>query len=143
MGNWRRVNIVGTIEGDGEAQRLFDWLREPGEYMPKNFGPLSNGGVCGLPTWPSKRFDEVGNLAERDFDAADVLAHLREMSAVAPSLECKVHLGGDYESDECVDTVTFRQGSGWVGQPEIAKIRPLSMGTMQANLARQLMRTKG
>lgn len=142
MGNWRRAHLVGTCDR-GEAGKLRRVIRMdlsvPDFDQP--FYPLSaTGGVCGLPMWPDEEIDAVGNLAERDYDAEDVADCLRKLLTVAPSLELEVHLGGEYEADECVATVVCRDGEVSVEEPRVDEVPEVPVGQMQENLLRSLLR---
>jgi hypothetical protein len=135
MGNWQRVKIIGTCaaaEVPALQQRL-DLRDLSGDLS--HFGPLSAaGGLCGLPLWAAEQIEAVGNMAERDYDAAAVGRHLRALAAVAPSLAVKVHVGGDYESDTCVATVQLADGEVAVLPPEVATIEEISEGQIQQAL---------
>ena len=72
-----------------------------------------------MPNWPAAAFNAVGNLSERDYDVDDVAESLALMAKAAPSLTCKVHCGGDWESKVCVATVALASGVVTIGDPEI------------------------
>ena len=57
-----------------------------------------------------------------NYDINDVAEALRHMVTLAPSLELKVHCGGDYESDTCVATVTVHAGEVSVGPAEVPTV---------------------
>ena len=148
MGNWRTVNIVGTMSPQ-DAQALRAHLGYPGYWKDvdndpawQRFGPLSfckdQPSLCGVNDWPAESMDRAGNLAERDYDPDDVADTLRELLAVAPSMELKVHCGGEYESLECVATVTVTGGVVTVGPPEVAELKAMSDEQGQLNMLRAL-----
>jgi hypothetical protein len=121
MGNWRTVNIVGTIAPPDVADaRAF--VNTGDDYS--RFHPLCNYGfsICGLGDWVREDVLACGNLSERDYSIEDVAQTLREMAAVAPSLRLKVHCGGDHESTACVATVTVAEGAVTVGPPEVGQL---------------------
>jgi hypothetical protein len=121
VGNWRTVNIVGTIAPpDLAAARGFVNTGE--DYS--RFHPLCNHGfsICGLGDWVREDVLACGNLSERDYSIEDVAGTLRQMASVVPSLRLKVHCGGDYESTVCVATVTVAEGVVTVGAPEVAQL---------------------
>jgi hypothetical protein len=109
-----------------------------------NFGPLSfsieSPSLCGLGDWPGEQVDRYGNLAERDYSPEDVAEELRKLVHIAPSMLLKVHCGGDWESDDCVATISVGEGLVVVGKPERETInRPPTeqmMGNLMANLLR-------
>jgi hypothetical protein len=137
MGNWRTVNIVGTIApNDLPAARAF--VNTGDDYS--RFHPLCNYGfsLCGLGDWTAEEVLACGNLSERDYSVEDVAETLRQMVAVVPSLALKVHCGGDYESEDCVATITVAGGNVFVDPAEVAKLGdmvPLSKGRMAAFLS--------
>lgn len=138
MGNWRTVTITGTCPPD-----QLDALREAtnphagGEYH--NFHCLSTGnGLAGLGNWPAEHIDVSGNLAERDYGVGDVEDTLREIAAKAPGLAVKVHCGDDWESEDCIATVTLENGTVMVGPPEVARVRGASPDEMTGRLFKQL-----
>lgn len=147
MGNWRTVNIVGTMSPQ-DAQALRAHLGYPGYWKDvdndpawQRFGPLSfckdQPSLCGVNDWPAPVMDRAGNLAERDY-SVDVVKTLRELLTVAPSMGLKVHCGGEYESLECVATVTVSGGVVTVGPPEIPELKPMSDEQGQLNMLRAL-----
>lgn len=144
MGNWRTANIIGTMS-EGHAAKLCDYLAytfEPGDPGMARFGPLSfsrtRPSLCGLNRWPAPVMNVVGNLAERNYDPDDVAEHLKELVEVAGSMLLKVHCGGDYESLECLATVSVGEGVVVVGKPEVAEVSPLDDGQVTRNLFRAL-----
>jgi len=121
MGNWRTVQIEGSIAAeDVPAARAFvntgeDWDR---------FHPLCNYGpsLCGLGDWVGETVRAVGNLSERDYSVEAVADTLRKMAVYVPSLRLKVHCGGEYESTDCVATLTVLDGEVTVGPPEVTTV---------------------
>jgi hypothetical protein len=145
MGNWRTVNITGAID-----ERHVEPLRERLTYSfdrPDgfdNFGPLSfnpeRPGLAGLNGWVQPTVSACGNLAERDFSVEDVAEELRKVLPVSPSMLLKVHCGGDWESDECVATISVGEGLVVVGKPEVEKITGPSEAQMMGNFMANLLR---
>ncbi len=124
MGDWMTVNIIGTIDAaDAPAAVAFvetgqDWDR----FHCLSFAVPS---LCGLGRWMPEGggdINAVGNLSERNYDVSSVASTLRDLVAVAPSLRLKVHCGGEYESTDCVATVTVEDQVVTVGGPEVAKV---------------------
>jgi len=118
MGNWRSVDIEGKIapEDLGAARGFVnvgeDWGR---------FHCLCNAGfsLCGLGDWVREEVSTTGNLSGRDYSIQDIAQTLAEMQTRVPSLELKVHCGGDWEDSKCVNTITVRPGAKVrVGAPE-------------------------
>lgn len=139
MGNWRRAQIVGTCDA-GEVAALRAHLDFGGNL--ERFGPLCSGGICGLQMWPAERISALGNLAERGYSDEAIAEHLTELAALAPSLRVKVHVGGDYETDECVATITLDEHGARVGLPEIKELPKIGEGQMAMGLLAQLMRRR-
>lgn len=137
MGNWRRVQIIGScaLEDVNALAKALD----PGKNY-ENFHCLVNGGIAGLPLWASENIDAIGNLAERDYSANDVAEQLESLAKAAPSLAVKVHCGGDYEVPNCVATVTLCSGKATVGDAEIEMIPECPQGQMESNFLLQLLR---
>jgi hypothetical protein len=137
VGNWRTVNIAGTMTG-GDAAHLRAYLgysfRVRDDPAMSRFGPLSfsrdQPSLCGLNDWPNQAVSRAGNLAERGYDPDDVAQHLRELVTVAGSMMLAVHCGGDYEALDCVATIRVGEGLVAVGKPEVERIR--EMGDEQA-----------
>lgn len=124
MGNWMTVSLRGTLSAaDLDAAHEFVHCKD--DYS--NFHPLcAVQGLAGLGQWAAEEIYADGNLSERGYGTDDIAATLREMVKVAPSLALKVHCGGDYESKECVATVTVADGEVIVGQPEVASVAGVS-----------------
>jgi hypothetical protein len=146
MGNWRTVNVIGTIAPE-HVGPLHDWLgysHDLDDPAMGRFGPLSfnrrSPSLCGLNAWPAERVSACGNLAERDYSVEDVAGELRRLVHVAPSMLLKVHCGGEYESGDCVATISVGEGVVAVGEPEQAKVTGPSEGQMMGNLLQNLLR---
>lgn len=138
MGNWRRVQIVGTC-GSQDVAALKAAITVDRDYT--NFYCLSHtSGICGLPMWASTEINAVGNLAERGYDAESIAEALEEIAQKVPSLAVKVHVGNDYEADDCIATVQLVNGETTVLDPEVQTIPELSKSQMNTNLMSQLMR---
>ena len=135
MGDWRRVQVIGTC-GSTDTGKLRELLGCG--FDDDRWDCLCSGGIGGLPNFGRERFDVVGNLGERGYDAEGVADHLRALVAACPSLSCKVHVGASYEESECVATVTADDGTVTVGEPEIDEVPELDNATMHANLAAAL-----
>jgi hypothetical protein len=143
MGNWRTVNMSGTIaEADIPAlrERLSYSYNTPGGF--DNFGPLSfstdSPSLCGLNNWVRPVVNATGNLAERDYSPEDVRAELEKLLAIAPSMLLVVHCGGDWESDDCVATIRTGEGLAVLLPPEVASVSGPTAEQMQANLMANL-----
>lgn len=136
MGNWRRVQIVGTCAA-ADVQKLREALKPGHDY--ENFHCLVNGGMAGLPNWAAEKINAVGNLAERGFTPQSVAEQLLKLLAIAPSLDVKVHCGGDYEADTCINTVVANAAPiVAVLEPEVATIPEVSAEQMTKNIYAQL-----
>lgn len=132
MGNWTTVNLRGTLAAE-HLDAATEFVTPNADYS--NFHCLSHGtGLFGLGRWVAEEIHGDGNLAERDYDAEDVAETLRALVEVAPSLRLKVHVGGDYESLDCVATVTAQDGTVTVGPPERATLTALSEDVARGRL---------
>ena len=140
MGNWTTVNIKGTCDAD-ELPALRDAVSL--DYSDEDWHCLTGGGgICGLPVWAFERIDVTGNLAERDYGHQDIADTLEWIMKKAPSLDVKVHVGGDYESLDCVATITAKDGKASIGDPEVERLEDIDQGQMQANFLAQLMKPR-
>jgi hypothetical protein len=152
MGNWRTVNVMGTMTA-GHAAVLLDLL-DYGDYhhgdqerYRRVWGApyaclgfsLSRPSLCGLNAWPAEFMNCSGNLAERNYDADDVRDALEALLPHAPSMLLKVHCGGDWESPQCVATVSVGEGLAVVGEPEVTTVSAPSDDQVLGNLYRNLM----
>jgi len=149
MGNWRTVNMTGTMS-EQDAAALREYLGYPGYWhrdqddhpAHQHFGPLSfcrdQPSLCGINDWPAAVVNRAGNLAERDFDVEDVAATLRELLAIAGTMMLKVHCGGDYESLECVATISVGEGLVAIGKPEVELLAEIPDGQVRLNMVRAL-----
>ena len=152
MGNWRTVNMTGTMsERDASALRKYlgyshRFVTSGAERDPAwdHFGPLSfnreQPSLCGLNDWPAPEVNRAGNLAERDYSVERVAEHLRELLAIAGTILLKVHCGGDYESLDCVATISVGEGLVAVGKAEVERIEEISEAQARVNLLRALGR---
>jgi hypothetical protein len=146
VGNWRTVNVVGTMS-EADAATLRDLLDYGPDYMNRvdsRYACLAfsshSPGLCGLGGWPAATMDRSGNLAERDYSVEDVAEALRALVQAAPSMLLKVHCGGEYESEDCIATISVGEGLVRTGKPEVEKIAGPSEAQMMGNLMTNLMR---
>lgn len=146
MGNWRTVNVTGTIaEADITPLRArLGYTHEPGDPGWEHFGPLSfnldKPSLCGLNNWVRPNVSAAGNLAERDYTPEDVRAELQELLTIAPSMMLVVHCGGDWESDECVATIRTGEGLAVLLPPEVEKVTGPSEGQIMGNFLANMLR---
>jgi hypothetical protein len=148
MGNWRTVNIAGTMSA-ADAARLCDLL-DWGDYadrdrdVPREAECLSfssaHPGLSGLGAWPDTTMDRRGNLHERDYTVEDVHRALEALVVLAPSMLLKVHCGGEWESEECVATISVGEGLVVTGKPERDTVAGPSVAQMHAHLLTNLLR---
>lgn len=141
MGNWRTVNVTGTMTG-GDAALLrhqlgYSFKDGPDDPAWKRFGPLSfsrdQPSICGLNKWPAPKVARAGNLAERDFSVDDVAECLRDLVNAAPSMMLTVHCGGDWESLDCTATIRVGEGLVVVGKPEVKHLAEIGDTQMLLN----------
>lgn len=137
MGNWMTVSLSGSVAPEDLAA-LSEWVNIGDDWG--KFHPLCNPGpsICGLGNWTRTEINTSGNCAERNYDAESVAEALRDAIKVAPSLALKVHCGGDYESKDCVATVTVLNGEVSVGPAEVEKVTGISEGEMGFRLGRMV-----
>lgn len=140
MGNWRRVNVVGTCE-KSEVSKLRELLGV--SWADERWDCLCNGGIAGLPNWGDESFDAVGNLGERGYGPQDVASHLVKLAEACPSLRAKVHCGGDNEDSSCIATVDLYDGKVTIEPAEISGIREIPTDQMHGNLLLQLIGRRG
>jgi hypothetical protein len=144
VGNWRTVNITGTIaEAEIPALRgRLGYSHRRGWLSEQNFGPLSfdtdQPSLCGLNDWVRPKVSAIGNLAERDYAPRDVRDELEELLEIAPSMMLVIHCGGDWESDECVATIRTGEGLAVLLPPEVKQIMGIPGGQAEGNLLRVL-----
>ena len=144
MGNWRTVNITGTMsEKDATALRgRLGYSLDRNDPAIDQFGPLSfdrdKPSICGINDWPRPVVNARGNLAERGYTPEDVRGELEKLLRIAPTMMLIVHCGGDYESDECVATIRTGEGLAVLGPPEVERIEPMSDDQARLNMLRAL-----
>jgi len=136
MGNWTTVHISGAC--DKEDVSALKKFVNTGDDWSKFHCLCNSGGLCGLGDWATETISASGNLAERDFSASDVKEAIEDALKKAPSLTLKVHVGGDYESLECVATVNCKDGEVTIDEPEIKEIPSISQGQIQGNLMKAI-----
>lgn len=137
MGNWRRVWIEGTCDHK-DVDALTQRLAAP--FGDEKWGPLCNGGICGLPNFADTEFNVVGNLGERDFDENAVAYHLEELRGVAPSLKCVIHMGDDYESSNCASSVVCNEHGIYVTEAQVEEIPEITEDQMMQSFLKQLFK---
>lgn len=132
MGNWRTVNLRGQM-AEADIEKANEFLNPGEDYRHWTCMSFSSG-LAGLGHWPAEVINADGNLSERDYSVDDVAETLRDLVKVAPSLELKVHCGGEYESEECLATVTVANGEVSIGAPEVPKVKAASMDSVMGRL---------
>lgn len=141
MGNWRTVQVDGTCD-DAEVPALARALEYSGTDFD-NFHCLAydrdHPSLCGLQGWAAPRIHAVGNLAERGYSVDDIEKQLRKIVATVPSLRLKVHCGGEYESKDCIATITVADGQVTRSDPEVKALAEVSTEQIHANLFAALM----
>ncbi len=149
MGNWRTINIVGSIPTDElEAARktcFYDYMNF--DNVPKGFQEHalcygSSIGLCGIGRWPDDQMNVTGNCFERDYDVEMVADALRIVVKAAPGARIKIHCGDDYEKLNCVATITYDGGEVVVGDPEIETLREIGEEVIRDRFARNLLGDK-
>lgn len=128
------MGTCDLTEVDALSQALaLDWERDWHCLM-------SGSGLCGLPNWASETINAIGNLIERNYTVDDVAEALKRLAGVAPSLAVKVHCGGDWESLDCVATVTLVDNEVTVGSPEMLKIPKIPEAQMLGHFFQAITR---
>lgn len=126
MGNWRTVNMTGTID-PAEAAELVDYLTWDQNTDPHGLGPLTiSSAIFALGRWPAAAVDAHGNLFERDYTPQDVADQLHLLTGVAPSMDLVVHCGGEYEDLECVATITVKGGRVKLWPPQVKTVQGMT-----------------
>lgn len=139
MGNWRTVNIFGTISEDEVPllQERLSYSLDSNENV-ENFTPLSyepgRPSMFGLDEWPDTYVSAKGNLAERDYTVEDVAKTLRELVTIAPSMKLNVHCGGENESKICVATIVVSNSKVTVDPPLTDIVYPVSTNEMRQRM---------
>jgi len=133
MGNWRTVWIIGKCGAEDLSalrQAVHVDLNDDNDW--DKFHPLCFSGLslCGLGDWPAEVINIVGNLAEREFVVGHEVGPLENLVKVAPSLEVKIHCGGDWESKDCIATVRAGNGTVALYAPEIETLPDISEAQM-------------
>ena len=137
MGNWTTVSISGTCNAK-DVQALKAAINIGNDWDA--FHCLCNtGGLCGLGDWGATEINVIGNLAERDYDTQDVVEQLKELVKIAPSLNLKIHIGGDNESLDCVATVNCLDGDVIINEAEIKTLPSIPEGQIKSNLMSALI----
>lgn len=120
MGNWMKIKIEGSCEAKDVAS--LEKALDSGKDFENLHCLSSTRGPLSLPMWAAKEINVVGNLAERDYTVEDVANQLKRLAEVAPSLKVKIHCGGEFESPDCIATITLKGGEASIGEPEIEVI---------------------
>ncbi len=138
MGNWTTVNIEGSCPAN-EVDALRDYVNAYNNGDYSRIHCLSNGsGLYGLGDWANEGISVTGNLFERGFGKDDVAETLKTIGELCPNADIKVHVGGDYESLECVATVHLNKGRVNILDPERKTLAPLDQSKIAGNLMRAL-----
>lgn len=126
MGNWRTVNITGSID-PSEVAELVDYLTWDQRSDPHRLGPLTiSPAIFTLDTWPAPEVNAHGNLFERDYTPQDVADQLHTLTGVAPSMDLVVHCGGEHEDLTCVATITVKAGRVKLWPPQVKTVQAMT-----------------
>lgn len=138
MGDWRRVQIIGTC-GAEDIPKLKELLTAGDDYS--NFHCLVHtGGICGLPNWACEKIEVVGNLAERGYDEGSVSEHLELLHSACPTLNVQIHVSDANESDNCIATVIAGENGVCVAMPLVKKIPQVDESQMRSNIIAAMTR---
>ena len=132
MGDWRRVQIVGSC-GVGDVPLLKSLLTCNSDFS--NFHCLiDTKGISGLPNWANENISAVGNLGERGYDEEDVAEQLEVLVDSCPTLDVRIHVGGENESNRCVATVSVCENGCVVGEPAITDIPEIDQSQLRGRM---------
>lgn len=140
MGNWRSVNIVGTIpEEHIEPMTEYFTLGDYKDGGWDRFNPLSiMRSIFGLPDWVQEEVKAIGNLSERDYSVESIAEVLKLIAKKWPGCKLKVHCGGDYEDKTCIATIALEDDKVETRYPEVKMIDELSKEDIMDNLISSL-----
>ena len=133
MGNWRMVNIIGTVS-KGEVEALRDACTIKTNYEDFHCLSIVNN-LMGLGNWVGTVINAHGNLAERNYSVEDIAMQLEELVKISPTLTLKVHCGGDYEDSTCIATINVIDGDVYIDGPEIRSISGLTKSELEERLS--------
>lgn len=141
MGNWRTVHIVGTCDPD-EVPALREAIRwDIDDFSITPHALSASEGLMAIGDWAAEVISATGNCFERDFSVQFVASALEQIATTVPSLEVKVHCGGENESLECVATITVSPNFGVaVGEPEMKRLPTINPDIGIGRMMRSLQR---
>jgi|GEM_PF-4227746 len=117
VGNWLAVHVQGTCAPE-EVEALRQAIA-----VDDNYRYLSNTwNGYGLLDWPAEEIDLVGNLTRPTFFLANIVAELRRLTAIAPSLQLKVHCREMYGAGRCGATLTVKDREVRIDPPEVEEV---------------------
>jgi hypothetical protein len=139
MGNWRTVNIIGSVNKDEaiEMRKIlsenvfdnddFDWSK-PDPVACVRFVKS----LAGLNEWVKESGDinTIGNLSERDYDNDDIYAALVFLAEKFSSLKLTLHSGSDWEDLTCSATFEVKNGAVKKFSPKIERLQEISSDMM-------------
>lgn len=139
MGNWTTVNIEGTCPYN-ELSNLKEFVNSYAytDNFQKFHCLCNTKGLSGIGDWAKENIQAVGNLAERDYGAEDVAQELTKIGELCPNADIKIHIGGDYESLDCVNTVHLQKGKVEINPPDKKKLSEISGDQFKKNLLKAL-----
>lgn len=146
MGNWRTVQVSGTIATDEAAVAI-----EMQRYSLRDLDPKKEPnclswseppGLVGLGQWilPNGEIQGHGNLFERDYSLEVVEGTLRQLAIRFPSLNMVLHAGGENEDPTCAATFWVRDRHVVRLDPQVAEVQETSEDEMLERLRQNLMR---
>ena len=137
MGNWRRVQIIGTCDKD-EVYKLRKAIS-----ATSTFHCLScTQGICGLGDWAKENINVVGNLSERDYHPVDILSTLHKyIIPEVPSLELIIRIGDNNESDTCIGVIKLKNELVEYLSPDINKMPEIPKNCVRKSM-HKAMRTR-
>lgn len=126
MGNWRTVNMTGSMSAEeaADCRKILDgW--EGFETPAACFSMFKS--ICGINWWVKENgtIEAYGNLAERDFDNDDIETGLKFLAEKYPSMELTLHSGSDWESLTCSATFVVKNGEVQRLAPQVEELKPI------------------
>jgi hypothetical protein len=123
MGNWRRVHICGTIPVTYDLDEIYTYLNTSHDEI--QYFVADGQGLCGINNWVSSHeVDVIGNIGKCDDSGMEdiVSAEMTHLLKRFPGISLTIHLGANYEEDECTATFKVSDGQCICGPPGCATI---------------------
>jgi hypothetical protein len=151
MGNWRTVNMEGRVSREQAADMIKYLTIDHSDFTDEEWDALNDfpieyfqmhRSLCGINQWVGEdgAINKKGNLSAKSPSEDDVLRELQHLAQKYDTLEMLLHMGGNYESEECVSSFIAKGGRVEQVKPLVDTVECVSQEEANARILKFLLK---